>query len=160
MQNIVNAINRITEALQCVVISACGTLASFYLSATAPTTVTVAGTYYKIAGTTVKNKALNFDHANNKLTYTGTKPIILHIEAAISFSSDTNNVVAKGCVAVNGVALTNSEMEMKVLTGSDISCIAIHWEVELEPNDYVELFCTCDNAGAVLTATKMVVLVG
>ena len=160
LSNIVNAINLLTKAMKCAVITGCGTLASFYLSATAGTTIIAAGTYYKIQGTTVKNKALNFDHANNKLTYTGTRPATIKIDVSGSFTSDTNNVVVKACPAVNGVALTNAEIERKILTGADIGGLSFHWEVELLPDDYLEVYITCDNAGTVLTVRKMVVLVG
>lgn len=160
ISNIVNAINLLTKTMKCVSISCLGTLASFYLSATAPTTITVAGTFYKVAGTTVKNKAVDFTHSNNRLTYTGAKPVVVKIDVSGSFTSNTNNVTVKACPALNGVALTNAEIERKILVGTDIRGLSFHWEVELTTNDYLEVFITCDSAGAILTVSRMVALVG
>lgn len=158
MNNIVNAINLLTKAIKCVRIVPVILQCCYYISGIVATTITVAGTYYKIAGTTTSACLDGCTHANNKLTYTGDDDVVATFIAAGSFISDTNNVVVTFAPAVNGVALPNSSIDHKIGTGADVVACSVAGRVPLSKDDYFEMFVTCDTVGAVITLNKMTVL--
>lgn len=160
MQNIVNAINLLTKALKCVKVSPVIAHFYYYLVATAGTTITAAGTFYKIAGTTNLISGDKFTHSNNKVVYGngGTGINVMTIHASLSFISNTNNVTVQIAGAINGVVDTKTVIERKVGTGADVGHLSAHMLLEVEEGDYFEMFATCDVAGAILTAQKMVLI--
>jgi hypothetical protein len=125
---------------------------SLYYSTPAATTIAVAGTYYKAAGTTT---ALNLNEftmpANNRLTYTGTTDVHLHIAYSLSCTCSGNTQVLGFSLAKNGTNIAESKLTRKVGTGSDVGAVALHWDLTVSTNDYIELFVTNETSTATIT---------
>jgi len=159
LQNIVNAINLLTKALKCVRIIPVIIECCYYISSVVGTTITVAGTYYKILGTTSEGCAMDgCTHSNNRLTYTGDNEAVFTYIANGSFICDTNNTVVTFAPAVNGVAIPSASIDHKIGTGADVVAASVAGRLTLAKGDYFEMFVTCDNVGAVVTLNKMIVL--
>jgi len=160
LNNIVNAINLLTQAIRCVRIVPVSAYAYAYLSATAPTTITVANTFYKIAGVTTAILNEKFTHTNNRLTYIGEPDQLFRISVGLSVTSDTGSQLIKYCAAINGVAIPHSQLSHKTgATGSDVIALAGQKMIEMKKDDYLEVFITCDNAGVELTAEYMTITI-
>src|SRR3990167_4459514 len=128
---------------------------SFYISASSATTITVPGTYYKMAGSTSLVAGHRFTMpTNNRLTYTGSASVHAHLVVNLSVLSSVNNQVCRYAIAINGIILDHSIMETKVLTGTDIDSIAIHADATLATNDYIELWCTNATSTSTITAER------
>ena len=158
MNNIVNALNLIAKAILTVRITSAISNFYYYISSSAGTTVTTAGTYYKVAGTTAYKSLENFTHEDNKLTYTGTRPALVTITGNVSFSSDTSNILVTMAGAINGtVDPLGSSTHTLGVSGyvANVSGIAL---VTMQPGDYFELYCTCDNSGSIVTAEKLTIM--
>lgn len=114
---------------------------SLYVSTAAETTVSVAGTYVKAAGTTT---SVNLHRvtmpANNRLTYTGTPDIHAHIACSLSMTSINNNVTVGVGLAKNGTVLEHSKLNRRVGTGTDVGSTALHADAMMSTNDYLEIF--------------------
>lgn len=113
----------------------------------APTTISTPGTYVKAAGTTQLDTANLFDMpADNRLRYIGTAQRHFHVVVSVSFTVIGNNDVVGLKVAKNGAVIDNSIQRRKVGTGTDIGSTAIHADVAMSQNDYLELFVTNETA--------------
>lgn len=109
------------------------------------TTITVATTPVKLAGTWIEEDAFYFTtDATGRMTYVGEKD--LEIDVAMSFSaapvSGTNKSI-NFYVAVNGTHVPNSRAYNNLSAG-DPSRTTLIWRLSLEPNDYVEAFVAND----------------
>lgn len=158
MQNIVNAINRLVEAIKAVVVIHSVASAFYYISSSAGTTITVANTYYKIAGTYASINEDKFEiTAGGTIKYIGDKPALVRLAVAVSMSSDTNNVIAKYCPAINSSTDSRLALTRKIATLGDVGSLTGAGTFTLEKDDEVEVHVTCDVAGAVLTAEQMLI---
>lgn len=116
-----------------------GILVEAYLTIPAVTPIGVADTWYKVLGTTVNSVVHpNVSHSDNRLTYIGTEPIIVHAFASFSVDVDTAGSVYSTGAAKNGAIITSSVLENK-MGGSDVASTALHFMCTLEENDYVEI---------------------
>ena len=159
LSNIVNAINLLTKALKCVRVVPVIVECCYYISGIVATTITVAGTYYKILGTTSEGCSMDgCTHSNNRLTYTGDDEAVFTYIASGSFICNTNNTIVTFAPAVNGVAIPSASIDHKIGTGADVVAAAVAGRITLTKDDYFEMFMTCDQAGAVVTLNKMIVL--
>jgi hypothetical protein len=125
---------------------------------TTATTVSIAGTYYKVSGTTsFSSGSYNFSNGgvSNRLTYTGAREKMFHIACTLSASSSTSNQVIKAALFKNGVALGNGVIQTKLGSTGDITSTAIHVMTELMQNDYLELFIMNTSGTGPLTITEM-----
>lgn len=120
-----------------------------YWSTPAATTITDAATYYLAAGTTTETSSHRFTVSSaGRLTYTGAPAIHLHIACSVSFTiAGTGDVVAL-CIAKNGTPQTGSAARRKVGTGTDIGSTALHWDVPMVTNDYIELYVANEDVGS------------
>lgn len=128
--------------------------AAAYNSANSATTITLAGTFYVLQGTTTAEfLASLFTHASpGRLTYTGTPTKQVQITALVSFSASANNILTKWRIAKNGATIAASETQQFKGTGANIETVVCHATVSLATNDYIEIFCTNDSAGSTMTA--------
>lgn len=158
LQNIVNAINLLTQAIKGVrIIKAVGG-GMWYISSSAGTTITIADTFYRVAGTYGTIVAELFSMSSSGLlTYIGDKPIDIFFTASISISSNTNNVLAEFSPAINGVVDPRLVLIRKISTAGDVGTLSGSGLATLLPGDEVEVKVTCGNAGAILTAEKMII---
>ena len=136
---------------------------SMYVSGTAATTITIAGTYYKAAGTTtLSGSPSNFDMpADNRLRYTGSPDIHVHLACSISYTCGANNQVLGFKIykyddsAGSGATDTPSNIRDKIATGADIRTTALHADFMMSTNDYVELHVTNETSTNQPTIDKM-----
>jgi len=158
MNNIVNAILLLVQAIKSVRISPVIGGGFFYISSPAGTTVTVANTYYKIAGTygTISSELFTVS-AGGTVTYNGTIPISIHLTVSVSLKSNTNNVVVKFSPALNGSTDSRLVLSRKIATVGDVGALTGSGPFTIQPGDELEIHVTCDNAGTILTADQMLV---
>lgn len=123
----------------------------FYITTPVATTCTLADTYYKVSGTTTADELRLFAHTNGRLTYTGKNTRVGLVSAAISVSSDTNNVVLSTKVYVTGVAHEASLIRRKIATAGDVGALALVALLPLSTNDYVEIYISSDKPGVEIT---------
>lgn len=115
---------------------------SFSTNVAAATTLTQ-NVYSKMAGTTTAGGLLNFDMpVDGRLRYTGVPDRHMHIAVTTSFTCANNNKVIGLKIAKNGVVLDSTIARRKVSTGADIGSTALHGDVMMSTNDYLELFLT------------------
>lgn len=141
---------------------------SLYISSSAETTISTVSTWTKAAGTTATVNLRSFDDdsgTNNRLRYTGTPDI--HVHGVVSFTSQVataNKTLEYGAYhyddsGASGAVLTHSIMGRRHAT-TDIGTGAIHFDVVLETNDYIELHIqnTTDNTNATVTYAYLFML--
>jgi len=122
---------------------------------TTATNIAVAGTYYKVLGTTTANTLDGFTHSNNRLTYTGTDTHYFKILASpISMISAGTNVIVSLKFAKNGTVI-GYPVTRKINTGSDVGACSISFDVSLVTNDYIELFITNETSTATVTVEDL-----
>jgi hypothetical protein len=128
------------------------------LSGVASAAIAVAGTYYvaNSGGTTTLTMGDSFDTpASGRLRYTGTKTIMAHCGATVSFTYNSTSQVIRARAAKNGTTIAASEIALKYGTSGDVVSTALHFMTELATNDYIELFVTDDlGTSKVVTVDK------
>ena len=114
---------------------------SLHFSTAAETSIATQSVYVKAAGTTT---SVNLHRvtmpADNRLTYTGTPTIHAHIACSLSMTAAGNNKLIGLGIAKNGTVLTHSIVQRQVGTGADVGSTALHADVSLATNDYLELW--------------------
>ena len=108
----------------------------------APTTISIAGTYYKTAGTSTARALNGFTHSDNRLTYIGEDDKHFHLAASLSFTCGGTNQTIGWKMAKNGVVDDGTVVRRRVGTGTDIGSTALHADFTLSTNDYIEIWCT------------------
>jgi hypothetical protein len=126
-----------------------------YITTPTATVCTLADTYYLVSGNTTSDELRGFTASNERLTYIDTETRVVHVSAAISVSSDTNNVVLSTKVYKNGAAHAASLIQRKISTAGDVGAFAILTLVSMSTNDYIEIYIACDNAGTEITFNCM-----
>ncbi len=135
-----------------------GTLMSaygqIYVSSSAATSIAVADTYQKAAGTTTLLRADGFDMpANGRLRHTDdvTRPVAIEVPASVSVDSDAKVTLT---LAVNGVPVEEAEVEEELTSAGGAESMVVKAIVELGENDYVEPWVKADSTVNV-TLTKV-----
>lgn len=83
--------------------------------------------------------------ASNRLRYIGADSRHMHIAVSIMMTAATNNQITRWRVAHyddSGTSLTTnvaSEVQRKVGTATDIGSTALHADLMMDQNDYLEL---------------------
>ena len=127
-----------------------------YVTTAIATTCTQADIYYLVSGNTTADELQDFTHNSlGRLTYIGTDTRVSLVTAAISVSSDTNNVVLSTKAYINGSAHEASLIQRKIATAGDIGAQAIIVLLPLATDDYVEIYIASDKAGAKITFVGM-----
>lgn len=149
-----------TLFVNCVGIPNSREVSQYYMNGnTTVTTISATGTPVKVAGTTTSGAlTAKFTNANNRATYTGSLTRIFHVIANLSFSAGTNNLIGS-YVAKNGTILTESEIYVQVDTNGDFANATIQALVELQTNDYIEIFIENDSATTNITVSDLNVTV-
>lgn len=118
----------------------------FMLNNSTQTVIASAGVPVKIAGTTTANTInQKFTHTDNRLTYTGGLLRNFQISGTASFTSGNNQVIGL-YVSKNGTLLTNSEMYATTSGSGRAESIHIQTILELDENDYIEIWIENDNS--------------
>lgn len=130
-----------------------------YISSAIATSIAVAGTYQKAAGTTTIGDYSGMDMpVTGRLRHTGTvsKPFMVHANLSVTVSSDAKVTLA---LAKNGVVDANTAVEHEIAAASDPVAFGLNDIVSLDENDYVEVWATADDTVNV-TVTKMNLIAG
>jgi hypothetical protein len=97
--------------------------------------------WVKAQGTTIADTANSkFNHASNRLTYTGAfnQSFLVTANTAVR-SGSTNQNISIG-IAKNGTILANSEMTIRTSTSNQEHPGSTQYVIDLVANDYLELF--------------------
>jgi len=119
--------------------------AAFYWTAQGTAAVAVAGTYVKVStasSTTAIDEHQFTVSTNNRYTHNGTEKKGFKVLYTLTATCANNIVIIGFKVAINGVVQDGSRIHRKMGTGTDEGAIALLWEMELEPGQYVELWAT------------------
>lgn len=121
---------------------------SFYLSVAAATTITVANTFVKAAGTTVTRALKDLDDdggTSNRLRYTGTptRSFLILGSFSASFAAGTNQNMGLqlyhyDASAASGSLIGGSQIN-RFVAATDIAAMSVNAMVDLDTNDYIEL---------------------
>ena len=119
-----------------------------------PTTITQQSTF-TVAGNT-GDQLLNphrFDQpSSGRLRYVGRVAAYARILFTGSMSSPSaNNQIARLAIAINGVIQTPSITRTKLGSAGDTQAIALSFEAQLNPNDYLEVWISNDSSANNLT---------
>lgn len=117
------------------------------MASVASAAITVAGTYVAVAtgGTTTLTMGDNFDtSADGRLRYIGTKTLMCHMGATVSFTYNSTSQIIKCRAAKNGTTIVSSEVQLKYGTSGDVISTALHFMASMATNDYIELYVTDD----------------
>ncbi len=119
---------------------------SMYTLTPIETVISTPGAYVKGACQTQINNLRNFDMpADNRLRYTGLIPYHMHIACSISMTAAGNNLKASFKMfhwddsASSGAVADGSEVNRFIGTGADEGSTAVHWDVVMDTNDYLEM---------------------
>lgn len=119
------------------------------------TVISDSETPVKVAGETEPSD-LNerFDHSDNRLTYKGQAPVL--VNAYSSFTVDSgNNVELTFFLAKNGSVVTKTKAILKVGVGNDQRTGFVGGILEMETDDYVELWAQNNDNTANFTCTSL-----
>jgi len=110
----------------------------------ASTNIGTGGTYYKAAGTTevTSTPYLMVMDQDNRLTYKGDTPRHFHIAVSVSFTCTGASQVVGFKIAKGGVVDDHSICRRNVTTGVDIGSTALHADILLAKDEYIELWVT------------------
>jgi len=135
-------------------------IGNFYMlnNATA-TVISGSGVPTKVLGTTTPN-AINqkFSHSDNRLTYTGGLIRDFQVSVTTSLTSGNNNVIGV-YVAKNGTILTESEMYGTTSSAGRAESISCQTILEMEENDYIEIWVENNTATQDITVEYMNVII-
>lgn len=121
------------------------------------TTISVAGTYVKAAGTTTLHKGDDMDDdssTNNRLKYTAALTKNFLVVASLSFTSASSSQVLGFKLAKNGTVIDNSVARRSHGTGSDIGTATITTHISLAQNDYLEVWVTNETTATNVTLNE------
>lgn len=124
---------------------------NYYRNSASATTISVAGTYYKAAGTSTAGRLYLFTHTDNRLTYTGAldTEVIIHGHLSMTTAGTADILGIK--LAKNGTVIDNTVVRRKVGTGTDIGAAGITGITTLSTGDYIEIWVTNEDATASVT---------
>jgi hypothetical protein len=112
----------------------------FDFSSNAVTTIAQANTFYKLNTTTTQGFSRDgLVHSNNRVTWTGDVERVFKLEGIVSVSSGNNNQIHVAFFK-NGELHPCSEQEVTTSGSGRASNIAFHCLIELDDNDYVEVY--------------------
>ena len=136
-------------------------IAQYYMIGNATsTTLTTAGTFYKIAGTTSAGSLVSkFTLTDNRATYDGALIEFFQVSAVLSFTGKANDEHAIR-VAKNGTTVASSEMRVTLPTGGRTENILVQDIVELTATDYLEIWVSnLDSSSQTATISELNVIV-
>lgn len=117
-----------------------------YTLSSIETVISSVGVYTKGLCTSQISNLRNFDMpADNRLRYIGTIPYHMHIACTISMTAAGNQKLASFKLfhfddsISSGALIDGSRVNRFIAAGADEGSTAIHWDVILDTNDYLEL---------------------
>lgn len=131
-----------------------------YISSSAETTISVAGTAVKAAGTTASANASSdvTVATTNRMTYTAAPTIEVIIEVAASLSCAGTNKDVAISIAKNGTVIAHSVIERGAGSANAKGAYPVLAFAELAQNDYIEVWVQNDDSTDNVTLHKCVVV--
>jgi len=135
-----------------------------YISAAAATTISVAGTFVKVEGTTTfHDDPIDTDanSVNNRIRYTGAVPVHVHLHCSLSLTATQSNrlltigIYVYDASLANGSIQAKSKITQKIASGADQIAIACGADIHLDTNDYVEVWITDEDGANDITVQQM-----
>jgi len=123
----------------------------------AATTIGVAGTFVKAAGSTVASGiGVEFTEGTaNRLTYTGTPTRHVHMTANLTLNAIGTNQVVSAAIAVNGVVQSASEAATIIKVSGDGLSLSLAYDLHMTTNDYVEVWVTNETSTGDVTVENL-----
>lgn len=117
------------------------------------TPIAVTGVYekaevYGAAPGTLRDFTVGTD---GRLTFTGVADRHFHIAATLNLTCGVPNQIVGACIAKNGVAIDESQTRVVITAGSSIVTMALHYDLMLTTNDYIEVWLANHSTGNGLT---------
>ncbi|MFD0989088.1 hypothetical protein ACFQ1R_03190 [Mariniflexile jejuense] len=131
---------------------------TIYISTPVLTSIPNADIAVKAMGITATENLFRFDTnggINNRLRYTGIKTRIFSVVISASITSPNSGQVLSMYIAKNGTIINSSRIQRKISNGADIGAIAVTCTVQLNTNDYVELWIANNTASKDATIESM-----
>jgi hypothetical protein len=131
----------------------------YMLNNATATVISGSGVPTKVLGTTTPN-AINqkFSHSDNRLTYTGGLIRDFQVSVTTSLTSGNNNVIGV-YVAKNGAIIAESEMYGTTSSSGRAESISCQTILEMEENDYIEIWVENNTATQNITVEYMNVII-
>lgn len=132
------------------------TFANYYMTNNVlSTAIEIQNTFYKILGTTsAGNIVEKFELANNKGTYIGALSSYFKVTATVSCNAGTAQLILIR-VAKNGVTIPSSESQATMSGNGRSENIVCQAVVQLNTNDYIEIFCTNSSNNTSVLVTEL-----
>jgi hypothetical protein len=112
----------------------------FDFSSASVTTIAQTDTWYKLNTSTTEGFSNNgLVHSNNRVTWTGESTSVFKIEGIVSVESGNNNQVHVAFFK-NGELWPCSEQDATTSGAGKASNIAFHCLIELDTNDFIEVY--------------------
>ena len=149
-----------SKFIECKGVTNSANISSYNMSSNSTeTTITVSGTAVKVAGTTTEGSVTQrFTHTNNKLVFDGAITRNFLITATASLSSGNNNEIAL-TVSKNGTLVSSSEVTATTNAGGRVESVAIQDIIELEEDDYIEMWVANDTGTSNVTVEYLNVII-
>lgn len=149
-----------TLFINCIGVKNTREISQYYMSGNAtPTVVSSVSTLYKVLGTTISAPLTQkFINTNNRATYIGALANLFKITATISLLSGNTNQISV-YVAKNGIVIPESEVSGTASGTGKSENIVVQSLVELEQNDYIEIFVENDTSVTDITVTELNVII-
>ena len=113
----------------------------FFRNNVTATAIGVTNTPYLVAGTWVQSRVSKFTSTSaGRATFTAERAITVPVDVALQLkmaSGGTVNVTTY--LAKNGSVISDSAITSSV-SSSSLTGVNIHWQITLNPNDYLEVF--------------------
>jgi hypothetical protein len=134
-------------------------IGNYYMTNNATaTTIIATNTPVKASGTTTANTInQKFTHTDNRLTYVGALIRDFQVTATVSLSSGNNNLIGV-YVAKNGTVIPSSEMYSTTSSGGKAESITCQTILELNENDYIEIWVENNTATSDITTEYLNVI--
>lgn len=131
-------------------------VSQYYMNGNLTTTnIASSGVAYKVEGATTSNaRTSKFTNTDNRATYIGAFSRNFYAVATLSMSSSTNQLIGS-YIAKNGTILTESEIYLQTDNNGDITNVTIQALVDLDTNDYIEVFVENASSSSNITVSDM-----
>lgn len=128
-----------------------------YSSSSLTTTISVAETYVKVNATWAEDSASGFSSdSTGKITSNLERAIKVPVDVALSVAPSTGtNKTIRARIALNGTTLPNTTITVNTDSGN-ATPIKIPWQINISPNDYLEVFCTTADATNVICSAGII----
>lgn len=121
-----------------------------YISTPGTQTIETGGTFERLNEGAIAYTGAHlheFTHSDGRLTYTSVTPISLTVNATISVESAEVVQEIQFRIAQNGTTIAGTTMQVEFNAVNGNAALPLLWAVDMEQNDYVEVWGTSDTNG-------------